>query len=381
MFPITDPSRAADIRMRRRRAVWLLLGTVVVPLVLVSGRSSHSGGQSGESSDFHIALPSFTISSDDANQIHVALQQIPDMARLAWMVQGAPLPDGRRDASALSATGHKLAIDLPCAQSIAVVPKSDLGDRIYASTLDGSPVQEAGLELRGGDQDGGRVTLGGTCRHGGTDVVVQASPSTALFLTLNGGTSLRTGGFSGPVRLVQRGGGDAVIDAARGLDVEKSGGGSLVVGHVDDGLHLVLRGGGDATINGGHIDHAEISLDGDGDLHFGPDAHIGALSLVMHGGGDVAISHLDGSAGIEAAGSGDVAIADIGAGDVHLSSAGSGDISIASGSIGRLEAEMRGSGDLAVQAVIGDAHVRAGSASDISLPHVRGRLDRSTSDE
>ena len=378
MFPITDPSRAADIRMRRRRAVWLLVGMVVVPLVLVSGRSSHSGGSSG----FHIDLPDFTISSDDAGRIHMALQQVPGMAQLAWMVEGAPLPEGRRDTSALSATGNRLAIELPCAQSIAVVPKADLGNRIYASTLDGSPVQEAGLELRTRDRAGGpEVVLGGACRHGGADVVVQASPSTALVLTLIGGTRLRTGAFSGPIRLEQNGGGDAVIDAAGGLDVEKNGGGGLVVGRVEQSLHLVQRGSGDTTIKAGTIDHADISIAGNGDLHFGPDAHVGGLSLVMRGGGDVAMSHLDGSADVQAAGSGDVAIAQIQAGEVRLSSAGSGDISIAAGSIGHLVAEMQGSGDLTVQAEIGDATVRAGSGSDITLPHVRGRLDRSTSGE
>ncbi len=381
MFPITDPSRAADIRMRRRRAIWLLVGIVVVPLVLVFGRSSHSG----DNGAFHIVLPNFTISSDDASQIHMALQQIPGMAKLAWMVEGATLPEGRRDGTALSASGSKLAIDLTCAQSIAVVPKSDLGGRIFASSLDGSPVQEAGLELRGGAQD--KVTLGGTCRHGSTDVVVQASPSTALSITLNGGTSLRTGAFSGPVRLVQRGGGDAVIDAAGGLDVEKDGGGDLVVGSVGvvgqagQSLHLVQRGSGDATIKAGNIDHADISIEGNGDVHFGPDAHLGGLSLVMRGGGDVAVSHLDGSANIQATGSGDVAIARIAAPNVHLSSAGSGDISIAAGSIGRLAAAMHGSGDLAVEAEIGDASVQAGPGSDVSLPHVKGHLDRSTSGE
>nr|WP_321985036.1 DUF2807 domain-containing protein [uncultured Lichenicoccus sp.] len=379
MFPITDPSRAADIRMRRRRAIWLLVGMVVVPLVLVSGRSGHSGNQSGDFSNFHIAMPNFTVSSDDANQIHMAMQQIPGMAKLAWMVQGAALPEGRRDASALSATGNKLTIDLPCAQSIAVVPKSDLGGRIYASILDGSPVQEAGLELRGNHD--GDVTLGGTCRHDGADVVLQAAPETALSLILNGGASLRTGGFTGPVRLVQRGGGDAVIDAAGGLDVEKDGGGDLVVGHVDQRLHLEQRGSGDTTIKGGHIGHADISIGGNGDLHFGPDAHLAGLSLVMRGGGDVAMAHLDGSAEIQATGSGDLAIAQIAAPDVHLSSAGSGDISIAGGSIGRLAAAMQGSGDLSVEAEIGDASVRSGSGSDVSLPHVKGRLDRSTSGE
>ena len=373
MFPITDPTRAADIRMRRRRAIGLLTGIVVLPIVLVSGRANPDASHLG-------SILSGFLTGDQAENVETALRQAASVAVASWVREGAALPEGRRDGMALAATGTSLAISLPCAGSIAVVPGADLGRRIYVSLLDGGSAQAAGLELHGGDvRGGGEVALGGGCRHRGADLVVQAAPDTALTVTLTGGTSLRTGAFTGPVRLIQRGGGDVVIDAAGGLEAERSGGGDLVVGHLQQNLHLVQRGGGDTSIRAGSIGHADLELEGKGDLNVGPEARIGGLSLVMRGSGDVTIAHLDGSADIQATGSGDVAIAQAEARDVDISSAGSGDIAIAAGHVAHLAAAMQRSGDLSVTAEVGDASVQSGADSTITLPHVRGRLERSTS--
>ena len=372
MFPITDPSRADDIRMRRRRAVMLLAGIVVLPIVLVSGRADPGASHAGW-------MLSGLFTGDRAGHVEAALRQAASVALASWVKEGTALPEGRRDGLALAATGNSLAINLPCAGSIAVVPAADLGRRIYVSLLDGGSAQSAGLELHGGDARGGEAALGGGCRQRGADLVVQAAPDTALTVTLAGGTGLRTGAFSGPIRLVQRGGGDVVIDAAGGLEAERSGGGDLVVGRLTQTLHLVQRGSGDTIVKAGSIGHADLELEGSGDMHFGPEARIGGLSLVMRGGGGVDIAHLDGAADIQSTGSGDVAVAEAETPDVNISSVGSGDIAIAAGHIARLAAAMQKSGDLSVDAEIGDASVQSGPESTITLPHVRGRLERSTS--
>ncbi len=318
MFPITDFSRADDIRRRRRRALWLLVGIVVVPAMWFSGHGSqrhdHSAGSSTSDVDIDLSNRSIHSNSLAATQMEALLHRIPHgiplLGELNWSIRGAPLPGGRRDASALSATGASLLVALRCAGSITVVPQHDLSGQVFVSTRDGSPAGGTGVVLTGGAS----MVLGGTCRHGESDLVVQAPVSMPLTLVQFGSTDIRLGAFDGPVHLTQHGSGDVVIDAAGRLDIEKSG------------------------------------------------------------TGDVSIDRLDGALQLSALGSGDVAIAHIRADHVQITGTGSGDLLISDGHIDRLDATMRGSGDLTVIAEVGDASVLASNNSDIKLPHVKGRF-------
>ena len=316
MFPITDFSRADDIRKRRRRAFWLLAGIVVVPTLWFSSHGSqrhdHAAGRSTSDFDIDIDGSNRSIRSNSmaATQMESVLHRIPLLGELNWTIRGAPLPGGRRDASALSATGASLLVSLRCAGSITLVPQHDLSGRVFVSERDGSPAGGTGLLLTGGAS----MVLEGTCRHGGSDLVVQAPASMPLTLAQFGSTDFRLGAFDGPVHLTQHGSGDVVIDAAGRLDIEKSG------------------------------------------------------------PGDVSIDRLGGALQLSAVGSGDVAIAHIQADHVQIAGTGSGDVLISGGHIDRLDATMRGSGDLTVMADVGEASVLASNNSDIKLPHVKGRF-------
>ena len=142
-----------------------------------------------------------------------------------------------------------------------------------------------------------------------------------LTLVQSGSTDIRLGAFSGPVHLVQHGGGDTVIDAS------------------------------------------------------------GPLDIVNSGGGDVSVDRLDGPLRLSLSGSGDVAIAHAQAGQVQVTDTGSGDVSIGEGRVGRLDAVLRGSGDLSIEAEVGEASVLSSNESDIKLPHVTGHFTRTILDE
>ncbi len=214
-----------------------------------------------------------------------------------------------------SATGAALMVNLPCGGSITVMPKAGLSGRVLVSTPEEAPQEEApdnAVRLTSGDT----IALSGDCDGGAPDVTVQAPASMPLTIVQTGGTDLRLGAFAGPVTIIQSGGGDMVVGGA------------------------------------------------------------GALKVTMTGGGDLSADHLHGDLNLRQIGGGDVRITDIQAADVELSTTGSGDVAIVSGNIGRLRAALRGTGDLSVGAVVDDAVVQAGAGSDISLPHVTGRLIR-----
>ena len=313
MFPITDLSRADDIRMRRRRAVWLLVGIIALP-VLIWRQDEHRQHPGGAGTDLDIDLTKRSIRSDSlpAAEIDSVLHRIPLVGQLDWVVEGAKLPAGRRDGSALSATGASLEITLACARSITLVPQQDLSDRVFVSTVTGLPAAEAGVRLVGGSA----MLVSETCRHGPADLVVQAPASMPLTLRRFGDTAVRLGAFTGPIHLVLAGSADTAVDAAGPTVIEKVG------------------------------------------------------------SGDVAIGSLNGDAQLSQRGSGSISIDRLQARRLGIVASGSGDIALAGGHVGHLDATLRGSVDLSGNVEISEASVQASENCDVSLPHVRDRLDR-----
>lgn len=301
MFPITDPSRADDIRMRRRRAVWLLAGIAACGILAARHESARTPASLGAGTDAA------------ANRADAILQHVPTLGRFGWN-HGAAEGGDRRDSLAMGASGAALSVSLPCAGSVTVASRPTLSGRVLVSSRDGAAPDGLGLRLTSGPT----ITLSGGCGDGAPDVVVQAPPTMPLNLVQSGGGDMAVGAFTGAVHLRQQGSGDVAISQAGSLDGEMSGSGDLAVTRLDGRLRIVQRGGGDLSV--GRIQAPEASVDAEG----------------------------------------------------------SGDVSIRSGTIGRLDATIRGSGDLSVEAEIGDATVQAGEGSDITLPRVRGRLERNT---
>ena len=318
MFPITDLSRADDIRMRRRRAVLLLAGLLAIPLLFWQ-QDEHRQHAHTRGSDLDIDLTHRSIRSDSlpAAEIESVLHRIPLVGRLDWTVEGAGLPAGRRDAASLSATGASLQITLSCARSITLVPQQDLSGRVFVSTPSGVPAAETGLRLVG---SGAAMLLTETCRREPSDVVVQAPAGMPLTLSRLGDTAVRLGAFTGPIHLVLLGGGDAAVDAAGAAVIEKTGSGDVSIG----------------------------SLNGD-------------LQLSQRGSGTISVKRLQ-------------------AARVSIIASGSGDIVLAAGHVDHLDASLHGSVDLSGDVAIGEASMQASEDCDVSLPHVSDRRDSDASD-
>ncbi len=319
MFPITDLPRAADIRMRRRRAAWLLAGIVAVP-VLLWRQDEHRQHFRAAGSDLDIDLTNRTIRSGSlpAAEIESVLHRIPLVGQLGWVVEGAKLPAGRRDGSALSATGTALQITLSCTRSITLVPQADLSGGVFVSTMTGAPATRAGLRLVGSGSD---MRLTERCEHEPADVVVQAPASMPLTLHRFGETAVRLGAFTGPIHLVLAGSADTAVDAAGPTVIEKTG------------------------------------------------------------SGDVAIGSLNGDARLSQSGSGNISVKRLRASRLGIIASGSGDIVVASGHVDHLDATLNGSVDLSGDVEVGEAYVHASEDCDVSLPHVSNRHDDEASDD
>ena len=300
MFPITDPSRAADIRMRRRRAVWLLAGIAACGLLAARHESARPYASPGYGSEIAAAWDP------------MILQRITLLNQIVWHIGRASLADRQASGRAITASGSSLLVSLPCAGSVTLAPLAGLSGQVLVSSRDGAAPDGLGLQLLSGST----ITLSGGCHGSVPDLVVQAPAAMPLTLVQSGGGDVRIGAFTGPVHLRQEGGGDVSIEQAGSLDGDMSGSGDLSVARLNGRLAMAQRGGGDLSV--ARIQAAEVSLDTEG----------------------------------------------------------SGDVSISSGTIGHLVATVRGSGDLSVGAEIGDASVQAGESSDVTLPRVRGRLER-----
>jgi hypothetical protein len=248
MFPITDLSRADDIRTRRRRAVLLLVGMVAVPSVLFSGHHD------------------------------------PASARHGWAdPEQAALPAGRRETADLSGTGTSLLVRLGCA-TITLLPRAGLDDRVLVSARHGSRRQDlAGLLLTG---SGSELVLSGTCHS--SELVVQLPASMPISLMPRGDADVRLGAFSGPVHLVQHGDGDVAIESTGPLEIEKRGDGDISIDRLEGSLRMVASGGGDLSIARVRSDRVDIDASGFGDISI-KSGHIDRLDASLHGSNDLSI--------------------------------------------------------------------------------------------
>ena len=268
MFPITDAARAGDIRMRRRRALALLAGVAVLGTGLV---------QAAMSSD--------------------AADETASSQALSVLV----IPRGAEPSAApRSATGDALVVNLPCAGSVKVMPRSGLSRRVLVSAAGGAA--DDGIRLVGG----ATISLAGGCRGGAPDVTVAAPASMPLTIVQTGHTDLRLGAFSGPVTLTQAGSGDMVIGDAGELTVSMTGGGDLAVGHLHGNLRVNQAGGGDVRVE--NIQAADVALNmiGGGDAAIAA-GHIARLRATLQGG-DLRVGATIGDATIQAGAASDVSL-------------------------------------------------------------------------
>ncbi len=366
VFPIRDLSRADDIRMRRRRAAWLLGGIVLAGWMLsrqdpddgqARGAYRHADMVSGEASVPPVPpIPSIpgVISIPGLGQIRLRLP--------------TTLPQPAADAPTRSVETNSLFVDLTCAASVTLLPDAGLQGRVVVSARRG---QEAAL--RGLSTHGGSVV--DDCSGEPGDFVLRVPPAMPLRIQQTDAVDIRGGRFTGPVTIEGTGSGSVALDGTGALTVRQRSDGDVSVAEVDGPLDAGLHGSGDLRIGRGAITQLSALVTSSGDLSLGQ-ATIGPTRLVLHGEGDVTANRIEGPVDLQSAGSGDVRIASIDADTLQVAAEGSGDVSVLGGRIGTLTGARDGSGDLVVRATIGGGSVSHHGSGDVTLPNVTGILSR-----
>ncbi len=364
LFPIHDLVREDDIRMRRRRALVLFAAMVAVPWLLFGSHHRQHGRH-------HARIVIDTDASDQRTQ-HRLLQGLP---LLGLSPSGAgdalsrPLAQPAPDDPTRSLQAAAPTIDLSCAGSVTLLPKPGLGDRILVSVRRG---QETALQSVVLTNDVVGQSAACDADESG-DFILQMAPDRTLRIRQSDELDIRGGRFTGPVTIDGSGSGSVVLDGTGGLRTRQGASGDVVVGTVTGEVVAMLEGSGDLRIAGGRVARLTATVQGSGDLALGQ-AVVGDSRLVLEGSGDFTADRVEGRLDARTTGSGDITIGSLIAATAWLQGSRSGDITIRGGRIGTLTALRLGSGDLAVDAVVGNATVTHHGSGDITLPRTNGTI-------
>lgn len=355
LFPIHDFARADDIRMRRRRAAFLIVGIVAVPWVLFSGPAHHDTRRQHASNPFDLRI--------DKALSDIRLPRAP-IAELPQAWPGGPL---RR----FAIEGDTLTVDLSCATSVTLLPATDLGNEASLSVRD-----RQDETLQAVTTAGGTVTQPSACRGGSdADFILKVDPARSLRIVQHGDIEIHGGRFTGAVAIDGLGSGTVRLAGVGGLSDHQRGSGDVIIDDISGKLDVALSGSGELQIRHGHVSSMSATATGSSDLSTG-DAVIDNAHVQLAGTGELTMGMVAGGLDAGTSGSGDITIASVTADAVRLTGGGSGDIAIRAGTIGKLTAVRRGSGDLVVQAIVGSGTVSHHGSGDVSVPHVTGTLNR-----
>lgn len=364
--------------MRRRRALLLLLGILIVGSSFgdhtrqPSGRGHHHSHRS----NFMIGRD-FSISSDrlPATEMNGFLAAIPVLGRLPWTVSGSALREPGTDALRRTLSLASLTIDLSCASSVTLLPQAGLGDQVILSVRRGQDEALQSVRI----ESGVLAQSSGCEGEDKGDFVLQIAPEKAFTLVQHDDLDIRGGRFGGSVTIDASGSGSVVLDAVGSL-IDHQEAADVYVGEINGDITADLAGSGDLRLVRGHVGHLAATLNGSGDLSTGETA-IGTLDAQLTGSGDLTAERVGASVVARTTGSGDISIGTVTAGMAQLVGTGSGDIVIDGGRIGTLNAQRSGSGDLTVRASIDTANVSHHGSGELTLPHVSGRIMQDGGDQ
>jgi hypothetical protein len=304
--------------------------------------------------------------------------------------------------------GHGLRIDSPCAKLVVIEPATGLGDAVEVKAIADRDDEIDRLSVTGG----GGVTIGknaSRCASGPTalnigpltfgvtketlKVTVRVPIGTAIEIQGHDSTDYRIGAVGGPLIIAEHSSGDLRATKVTDLSVQLSGSGDVtideVAGKIDANLHgsgdlklhhvnasataLFLSGSGDVEIDDGDLGALTADLHGSGDVKLPSSA---GLQLNASGAGDVTMRHVAGPVNVMLTGSASLTVDAVDSATVSLRETGHGDIRIGGGHIVSLAFEGHGSGDLSVDAVVGDAAINITGSADVTLNHVTGHVSQ-----
>ena len=372
LFPITDLVREDDIRMRRKRAIYLFAGMIAVPWMLFGGQAHHDDQRSFRHRiviDGHVlGRQDDMISGNETPRLPPipAIPAIPELAGLASLpgfLSSHALPQPDPDGPTRSLAAATLTVDLPCANSVTLLPRADMGDRILVSTRRG---QDEALRLM--VLKDGIASQPDSCSDDASgDFILQMAPDKMLRIRQSNDVDIRGGRFAGPVTIDGSGNGSVMFEATGALTTRQQASGDVFVGTVSGAVDATLDGSGDLRVADGQVPRLSAVIHSSGDLSMGR-AAIGGGQLSVNSSGDFSADRVTGHFDGRTSSSGDITINSVVADTVQLEGQGSGDITIRHGRIGTLTAERHGSGDLVVDAPIENAIVSHQGSGDVRLP-------------
>lgn len=368
IFPINDPAREDDIRVRRRRAGLLLAGIVIVPWVLFH-HDHHDAGH-------HVIVSTDNVVSIDGDDVprgglSGVLTNLPMLGRLRWSITGDALPQPSPGAPIRSFSADRLTVDLTCASSVTLLPKQDLGDEVTVSVR---PDQRSAMQAL--TVKDGVVEQQEACSDDQkADFILQLAPGKALTIEQEGDVDIRGGRFSGTVKIEASGSGDVTLEGTGSLIDNQHASGDVAIGEVSGNVVSTLLGSGGLKVDGGDVAHLSIESRESGDVSMGQTVLNDSI-IRLNGSGGFTADRVVGRLDARTLASGDITIASVSTDIVRLQGDGSGDIAIRGGRIETLTASRGGSGDLDVRAIIGNGKVAHGGSGDVTLPHVSGTLVR-----
>lgn len=359
IFAITDPSRMADIRMRRRRAVFLLAAIVLIPCWWFSGDDRSDSSRHQHRSDSN----GINIDIDDS-QIESAVSQA--MGSLASILGQLKLADHARIRGAAPPSGlgpqtvaaGALSISGSCDGKLTIMPQAGLSGqvRIYA--------RHALPNLSGGE--GRTLNLNPCSGNSDQDVYLSVPAGMKLMVNSSGDGELVIGGMDGDVSVTRGGDGKLTITSARHLRLELTSDGDASVAIVDGDAVINRSGSGSLTIGDSRGD-LRINASGDGDISLGVVAATTVLS--QRGSGDVKIGTLSGPARLDIAGDGDLHVGLVHTDALGVAMSGSGSLRIGPGEIGVFDASLAGSVDGEVSAHVGTSRQTLSHDATLTLRH------------
>ncbi|MBE7210270.1 MAG: DUF2807 domain-containing protein [Gluconacetobacter diazotrophicus] len=374
MFPITDPAREDDIRMRRRRAVLLLGGIGLTGFLLFGGNGTRTSVHRG--ADWRGEMEARIRSAAEQRQLAAERgREAAERAREAAERNGAVA--GATGGGVVSVDGQvrrdfpvsgPIVIDIRCADGLHLTTDGGTaaaaGPNMARATATGENAQDAlgRLEAR---PDG----IGGDCgREQGSAVTIALPPGHPMTIVQNADGDISGDRFGDAMTVRVTGSGNVKLERVGDLQVEIGGSGDVAVDEMEGNLAATIRASGDLSIGGGGIHALSAEIEGSGDLSTGT-ASVGPTALRVDGSSTVTIREVAGPLDAHVRGSGEVTMQQVEAEVATLELKGSGTIAVRGGRIGRLDASRQGSGTLQVLATVENGTLGQSGSGSTEIPH------------
>jgi len=189
----------------------------------------------------------------------------------------------------------------------------------------------------------------------------------ALDLITNGSGDWTIDPVSGPLSIINSGGGSIHVTRSGDAIVDNMGSGAITLDNVGN-LKASLTGSGEFVVGRGGM--TELQNQGSGDMTLG---NVAGLRAELNGSGDMTLGTVSGNFILINNGSSDVSVTRVN-GPVTLNLAGSGDVSIEGGLAPLFRLQGSGSGDVDFGGIAGTVSIDSNGSGDVSILKATGAV-------